>query len=391
MDRRTLLAASTFIAAAPLAAAGSGVGPDITADDISSAMTFGAAGDIHAYALGVTACNAGDEPLDWVFNSVRHPAFATQLYSLSEGRFEQIGLSWVFHEFFPLEINLCGGNCTPSGDQQSLGADCGSVNSAGIAGVQSNLGPRTEVNPAAGVFNWPPTDFNLAGDAVYKRLQARRDDLQTPGARFFFEVQYVALDDSEAGNALNNVSHRETAFTPATLSPMLTGDNVAERPAIYAWAEADPDVFVGEAIAPDGGRYIVASKATAIPGGPVWRYEYAVYNQNSDRAAVAFEAPHPGRTDFPRAFDFGFHDVDYHSGDPIDGTDWPGTEATFDARWEVQQPAPISLWPNEIRWGTLYNFRFTSNSAPVETTVRHHGVRRAWGQPDHPRPRARRG
>lgn len=363
---------AAFIAASATAlsaiAGGNTVGPDITVGGLTGATTYGAEGDIHSYALAFTACNMGDAPLDWFDSTPRHPVFATQLYRLADGRFEQIGLSWVFHEFFPLQGNLCG-DCSPPFNVQTLGVGCSNVNSAGLGGAQQGLGPRTEVSAATGVFPIPFGAQNQTGDAVYKRLQASRDDLQTPGARFFFEGQYVTADDAAAGNGFNNVSYRETTFSPATLSPMLTGDTIEQTPAIFAWADADPEVFVAEALAPDGGRYIVASRAYPFDTGE-WRYEYAVYNQNSDRNAMKFEAPHQGRTDFPRAFDLGFHDVDYHSGEPVDGTDWAGVEALFDARWEVVPPAPLAALPNEIRWGTLYNFGFSSFDPPVLSTVR---------------------
>lgn len=373
-----MLAASLAASPLPAFAGGNAVGPDIAVGALTSANTFGAVGGIHSYSLAFTACNLGDAPLDWFDGTPNHPVFSTQLYRLTDGRFEQIGLSWVFHEFFPLEINSCG-PCTPSGDPQTLGVGCANVNSAGLGGSQQGLGPRTEVHAATGVFPVPFGSQNQTGDAIYKRLQAHFDDLQTPDARYFFEGQYIALDDAGAGNGLNNVSYRETEFSPASLSPVLMGQTVQETPAIYAWADADPAVFIAEAPAPDGGRYIVASRVEAFDTGE-WRYEYAVSNQNSDFNAMIFEAPHMGRADTPRAFDFGFHDVDYHSGDPVDGTDWPGTEALFDARWEVPAPPRGGLLPNEIRWGTLYNFRFTSFEPPVETAVRI-TLRGAAGEP----------
>ena len=121
------------------------VGPDITVGDITGGLNYGAVGEIHAYAFGFTACNAGDAPIDWQADTNRHPVFATQLYRLADGQFEQIGLAWAFHEFFPLELNLCG-DCTPSGFTDSLGAGCGNANSAGLGGAQQTLGPRTEIN-----------------------------------------------------------------------------------------------------------------------------------------------------------------------------------------------------------------------------------------------------
>jgi hypothetical protein len=343
------------------------VGPDLIVGELAGATTFGVVDGTRALAFGFVACNTGDEPVGWFNATPAHPVFATQLYRLADGRFEQIGLSFVFHEFFPLQSNACG-DCSPPANPQTLGVGCSTVNTPNLAGARATLGPRTEVDPVTGVFPFPFTDYGLPLDAMTSRLQARETDLLIPGARYFVEGLYVAPDDADAGNADNNASHREAVF-PAGAGPLLIGETARERPAIHAWADADPGVFIAEADAPDGGRYIVASRATPLATGE-WRYEYAVYNQNAARSAASFAAPHLGRTDYARAFDLGFHDVDYHSGEPVDGTDWAGAEAVFDARWTVVPPAPLAALPNEIRWGTLYNFGFTSFDPPVQTTVR---------------------
>ena len=357
-------AVALFLAAShPAAAAG-----DLTVSRLNGLTAFGAVDGIHAYAFGFDACNTGDTPLDWIDSTSRHPVLASQLYRLSEGRIEQIGLSFVFHEFFPLQLNTCGG-CVPPTDPQALGVGCATTNSSGIAGAQVALGSRTEIDPVTGIFPFPPAQLNESGNAVFKRLQASGDDLSIPGARYFFEGQYITQDDAAAGNGDNNASHREAVFSPGALSASFIGETIERMPAIYAWRAADPDVQIAEVDAPDGGRYIVASRAVMTDAFE-WRYEYAVYNQNSAQNAVAFEAPHPGVTDFSRAFDESFHDVDYHSGDAVDGTDWTDRMAAFSTRWDVVPPAPLAALPNGIRWGTLYNFGYTSIDPPVDTQVR---------------------
>lgn len=356
------------IAALAAAAAGAAAGPDLTVSRLNSVATYGTFEGLHAYAFGFDACNLGDTPADWVASTSRHPVLASQLYRLSSGRFEQIGLSFVFHEFFPLQLDTCG-DCVPPDDQRTLGIGCSTTTSSGIAGSQVALGSRTEVNPATGVFPFPPAQFNQTGNAVYKRLQASTADLSVLGARYFFEGLAIAPDDAASGNGDNNASYREVAFTPAALNPSLVGPTLQQQPAIYAWQEADPGVMIAEGDAPDGGRYLVASRAV-MDDAMEWRYEYAVYNQNSAQNAVAFESPHPGVTDVPRAFDESFHDVDYHSGDAVDGTDWSDRQAAFATRWDAVPPIPLAALTNGIRWGTLYNFGFTSGDAPVQSRVR---------------------
>ena len=365
---RSLMPPAALLAASALAAPAVASGADLEVTGISSATTFGEVNGERSFAVGFETCNVGDTPIDWVSNTNEHPVLATQLYRLHDGRFEQLGLSLAFHEFFPLELNLCG-DCTPSGESDTLGVGCANVNSSGLSGAQNTMGPRTEINPATGLFQFPPTGFNQTGDAIFKRLRAPVADLAVPGARYFFETVSVAPDDAAAGNSGNNASHRETMFVGGNLNPQLVGETAAGLPAIYAWQQADPSVHIAEAQTADGGRILVASRASA-DGLLGWRYDYAVYNLDSAINAVGFESPVPGVDDVISVGDETFRDVDYHSGDPVDGADWERNRLAFSVRWDAQ-PAPILAGlRNSIRWGTLYNFGYSSINAPDETTVR---------------------
>jgi hypothetical protein len=59
----------------------------------------------------------------------------------------------------------------------------------------------------------------------------------------------------------------------------------------------------------------------------------------------------------------GFHDVDYHSGEPFDGTDWPAASDGDGITWATV-PYEVNPDANALRWGTLYNFRFDANFPP---------------------------
>ena len=60
----------------------------------------------------------------------------------------------------------------------------------------------------------------------------------------------------------------------------------------------------------------------------------------------------------------GFHDVDYHSGVPYDGTDWPATVAGGWITWSTEEEA-TNPQANALRWGTSFNFRFEADAAPA--------------------------
>jgi hypothetical protein len=111
---------------------------------------------------------------------------------------------------------------------------------------------------------------------------------------------------------------------------------------------------------------------TQFPGG--YHYEYAVYNQNLDRAIQSFQVAFP---DFAPILDnIGFHAAPQHPGWAHDGT--VGDAGYSSAPWTYAfDPSPLFpiTWScetfaqnpnaNAIRWGTLYSFRFDSSAPPA--------------------------
>ena len=106
-----------------------------------------------------------------------------------------------------------------------------------------------------------------------------------------------------------------------------------------------------------------------------WHYDYAVQNVNSDRSAQTFSVPLPANT---QIMNIGFHDVDYHSGERIDSTDWTQVRDGDFIRWSTSSYIEDEF-ANALRWGTLYNFWFDADIAPatngaVELTLFKPGV-----------------
>ncbi len=350
-----------FFLALPVAPA-PGAGPDLVLADIPQIVHWGGVGGVHAYSFAAVACNTGDADLDWFATTNRHPVLASQIYRLADGRFEQIGLGFVKHESTALQMNLCG-PCTPADGLEHLGAGCSTTGSAAVAGNQAGLGPRTEVNPATGAFPFPFSGAGETGNAIFKRLRADAADLTVPGARYFVEGLYLSPDDAAAGNGHNNASWREVNVQPTTLNMSPTGPTAAGQPALFAWQQADAGVVLTPADAPDGGRYWIGSRAAPIGGG-LWRYEYAVMNLDSSMSTMRIEIPLAGGD----ASGLGFHDVDYHSGEAIDDTDWTGEIVGDAVRWSAPPP-PAGESANTIRWGTLYNVRFVSAAPPSAGSI----------------------
>ena len=109
------------------------------------------------------------------------------------------------------------------------------------------------------------------------------------------------------------------------------------------------------------------------PSAGVWHYEYAIYNENLDRAIQSFACIQGCGT---AVSNLGFHAPPNHPGFPNDGT--VGGAGFSNAAWA--RPDLNSLtWSTEtlaqnpnanaIRWGTLYNFRFDSGQPPVATNA----------------------
>ena len=339
------------------------VGADLYVADLYDAIRWGRSGDVTAFNFGTIACNAGDEVIPWEALTAQHPVMTQNMYRLKDGRFEQIGMNWVKHGFGSLNETACG-PCTDPGTGQAIGIGCSDPYSAATYGFQLSLGPRSEINPFTGQFPFP-VGRNPGFSAVAGRLQVHDGDLDpalNAGARYFVEGHYLSRHDAEDGNGENNASYRRVLISggaPTFQVALAPEPTVAQQPAIFAWKAADPGVEIRELRVPGEGRFLLGCRARDNGNG-TWDYEYALYNQNSDRAANAFAVPIGNGTTVSA---IGFHDVDYHSGEIYDDNDWNQRAARGHQAWFV---APYAMNPhaNALRWGTLYNFRFTADAPP---------------------------
>ncbi len=314
-----------------------------------------------AYAVGGSWCNTGDAPLPWNSMTVDHPVMSVNVYRLEHGRFEHLGQSWLTHGFCALDIGNTCGVCQPVGCS-ALGIGCADASSASSQGSQSNLGPRSEVDATAGAFVYPPSSPPIDNSTSRRARLALSevDGTLHPSARYFAELQSVHPDDAPAGstNAADNVAFRELHLAPNGTIIGFIGASFSGTPAIEAWAQADAEVRLETVTLPGAGQLRIASRATPIPGGG-WQYEYAVHNLDVHRSVGAFAVPAADVSSI------GFHDIDAHSGEPYDTTDWTGAPAGPAVRWSAT-PYDIDPDANALRWGSLFNFRFVSNNPPTE-------------------------
>jgi hypothetical protein len=363
---RACVAALLLSAASGVAMAGNntceeGEIPDVIVGSLQAIQNYGVVGDTRAFSVGTTSCNIGTCWLDWFQHpSNLHPVIGANMYRLKDGRFEQIGQSWLKHGFFALSQGLCFNDCQGTSGTH-LGVHCSDPYSAPRNGTQSNLGPKFEVNASTGEHPHPVSMISQTGNQTFKRLQVHVDDLDpalNPGAKYWVEGQYVAQDDAAAGANNNNASYRPINIS-ASGSASLTGTTVREDPAILAWAAEDPEVRISNVDVAGDGRFILGSRV--YQNGNTYTYEYAVQNLNSHRSAMSFTIAIPPGL---QVSNIGFHDVDYHSGEPFDNVDWTATVGSDSISWSTGQTEGDNPDANALRWGTLYNFRFDTTASP---------------------------
>jgi hypothetical protein len=343
--------------------------PDVIVGELQGVDRWGKVSDITGFSFGTISCNVGTCWLNWIAETPDHPVIGQSMYRLRDGRFEQIGQSWLKHGFAALSGSVCSNECIGDPSQNHLGVNCSDPYSSFLNGLQSDLGPKFEVDPAKGIFPMPFTGEGQSGNAIFKRLQLHDADLDpalNAGALYFAEGQYITADDAGGGNGNNNASHREVSISGSggVFDFDLIGPTFREEPAINAWAANEVGVVRVSVDVPDDGRFHVAGKATDLGAG-MWHYEYAVHNMNSNRAGGSFSVPIPAGASVTN---LGFHDVEYHSGEPFDGTAWSVDVGSTSITWETESVL-VNPDANALRWGTLYNFRFDADVPPATGNV----------------------
>lgn len=351
--------------------------PDVIVSRLDFLAKLGTIGNMTSYVSSTTSCNIGDGEAIWIDVTNQHPLIAENLYRLHEGRFEQIGMAWVKHSFCAVDENdptFCG-DCQANSNCGALAVGCSDTYNTGHNSTQSRIGPRSEANAATGVYPYPyGLGWQLTGDALYKRLQVSNDDLdplQNVGAQYFLEAFYLTTDEPVLGNELNNASYRECFVGALSLGGYILEYRepeeeppgpltVPQQAAIMAWKGEDAGVQISQVEPTGDGLFHLGSRATDNGDG-TWHYEYAVYNYNSDQSGQSFSIPlDPCVT----VTNIGFHDVDYHSGEPYSGTDWTDIVAVDSITWSTQDYATNSN-ANALRWNTAYSFRFDADAPPL--------------------------
>lgn len=322
-------------------------------------VLYGSQNGINSFAFGTTSCNSGDMVADWYSSTNRVPVIAQTCYRLKDGRFEQIGTAWLKHSFCAVSEPGCGECQATSCD--TLGIGCADTYWAGLNA--NAVAPRSAINAFTGYYDYPFFISPTGDGSMRGKLQlniAEIDPALNPDALYFIEAQYVSPDDAEWGNQDNNASYRMIRFQ-STENALAMSSTQVRDPAIFAWAIFDDQVDLKTIRIPEEGLLNLGVRVFDNQDGS-WRYEYAIHNLNSDRSVGSFSVP---LGDCVTISNVGFHDVNYHSGEVLDGTDWNVTIDAQSVTWETEL-FETNQWANAIRWGSMYNFYFTADQPPSQ-------------------------
>lgn len=392
IDRRTLSVALPALLAFAGAAAAQTIGPDCISSSHNDVARNGtnAAGTIIGYSIGSVTCNRGDMTMEAGPNSTIRPLVGQAMFRLKSytapggatyQRFESIGQGWCKWVGVPVNgSHTSCGTCSGGGGTGFMGVNCADTYGSGFNGP-TGMARRTFINPTTG-YLLGTRGGGTGETAINTRLQVAAADVaaQPAGTRFFVETVHLLPHDATwvrpgqvvAINAMNNASSQEININGGVGNPALLGGFNQQIPAIARWQLVDPSVTLVTADHDDTpnpnpafpntfirSRFYVAAKVTDLGSGN-WRYEYAVYNLNSDRSADEIAIPLPASASFS---DYTFRHPLYHSGEAISNAPWTTTREGDVVKFATEKYAANNN-ANAIRWGTMYNFGFTSNAAP---------------------------
>jgi hypothetical protein len=326
-----------------------------------------------ALAVGTTGWNPGRMPLDWHRKpDARHPFIAQQMYKMTDERILQIGVSGVKHGYFVAANDGCDGRRCEGPSGQILHPNCTDTYGPMLNASQLDMGPRFEVNPwTAG---WDPASSHLSrphsdGPLVH-RLRVKESALapQTNTA-FLIEAYYVHHQNADPNTS--------AAWQRVEVRGMAGGEwdfdmSAGTQPptagfALRAWTgatftELSSSSPVRRGVSDDG-RALLAVKVRQL-GPSLWRYEYALLNIDMDRKIKSLEIPVQAAVTLADPWFSAPHQPDEIT--------TLGQVATNDEPWRFNRTAGTASWSTEtnpLRWGVMYNFAFTSDLPPAETSI----------------------
>lgn len=340
---------------------------DVSLSALSSIQSAGHAGTFPtgqvALSMSTTSCNVGAVDVPWLAPMEEdHPLIHMALYRLMNGRFEQIGVSWMKHGFFALSNPGCIGPCVNPSDGSYLAISCNDTYGVSNNQDRNYLGPRDEVNPFTGRWTCSGSHFSggvadcsrrhgSGGHGVLDhRLVVNDADLANAGATYYYEGWYIVRGDE---NLPNNWASRACTMswngTAWVFSTPSGGNAIRPDAALTRWGDQSTLFNV----AADDGEALLAVTTTDLGGG-IYHYEYALLNQTSDRQVSSFSIPVEGVA--------GITNIGFHDHDGTGANDWVGTVKSGRLVWEMQADPNAET----VEFGYMVNFRFDAAAAPAD-------------------------
>lgn len=322
------------------------------------------------FAMNTTACNVGTVDVPWQAPMAEdHPMIAFLVAREHQGRFEQIShYSYVKHGFNSDSKEVCTPCLNPTGGQ-ALGVGCSDTYTVVSNADSFVLGPAEEIDPWLGTWTATcshfdrgqpaaPPPFDCDGfrsltqgqvaqmGALGNRMQVQDKELGAPGARYYYQGQYVVLGEPLADRG-DNLGSREFSVQwngTGWDTPTLPSSGYVFGSVLQRWKGAE---IAGSANGLDDGQLFAGVRVSSTQAG-TYRYEYALHNVDNRRSIGALRLPiAAGAT---------VSNVDFHDLDDDPNNDWTwsvvGGELVFDSG------------TNPVLWNSIYNIGFDCDAAP---------------------------
>ncbi|MGH8171980.1 MAG: hypothetical protein ACREPX_02460 [Rhodanobacteraceae bacterium] len=310
------------------------------------------------------------------YGNDQHPYLIWNMYRTNpDGSIEQIARSGVKHAFLTINAG-CLDSCN---EFDSLGRGCGDTYGSGNNDSPGDMGPRSEIVPATGVWGrcgsiWDSTctgtQHGNGNSAWTQRMQVHEskiDPAANPGTTYMMESWYIARDDINIYNSMATIT-----ATPHYASNQwsLSGQsNYKLGPAIDRWVSpiAPSANSLSTEIGGTEGHAKVAVKAFNLGNGS-WRYDYAV--ENLDFARAVLQAPEHGPD--PRVISnkgFDSFSVPIPAGASVIATTFRNGTVDGSGAWTVATGSNAVTWSagatQTLDWGSMYTFSLTITASPA--------------------------
>jgi len=344
---------------------------DVQLIEMSAQYVRSIGSDHVVFTPSATLKNVGNSDVAWwqkftgnnqPYLNDQHPYLYWSMYREIDNRFEQIGVSGVKHAFFTVNTF-----CSCNGGQ-ILFPTCEDTYSVGNNDSPSHLGPKEEISAFSGLWESTGSFFDrtpIGGDGIQdtnsnntdeNRMVVAEADFNDTSLDYYISSWYLIRDDV---NIYNSMGYRGYGFSPNGTGWLTSSTSAfTNGPASDQYVAPDSfDLSAGTAsqrvLQVGEGHLTVAVKVVDLGGGQ-FRYNYMIENHDYDPQVQSISIP---LADSALFSDFVFSDVDENS-----SNDWTVNHAND--RLELE-----ALLGNELDWGTLYSFSFTTDAQPQAGNV----------------------